>query len=156
MVQVGKKAPEFTLIDQDDSKVRLRDYKDRWVVLYFYPRDDTPGCTTEACEFTAGIKDFQKLDAVVIGCSPDSPATHRKFIKKHRLRVVLLSDPEHKVLEKYGAWGEKSMYGKKILGVIRSTVIVSPEGKVAAHWAKVKAKGHAEVVRQKLEELQEE
>ena len=153
MIEVGKKAPAFKLSDQNDQAVKRADLKGRWVVLYFYPKDDTPGCTTEACEFTAGIKGFEKLDAAVYGCSPDSPERHRKFIEKYKLKVSLLSDPGHEALESYGAWGEKNMYGRKMMGVIRSTVIVSPDGKIAHHWPKVKAAGHAAEVREKLAEL---
>jgi peroxiredoxin Q/BCP len=152
-IQVGKKAPELSLPDQDDQTVKLGDYKGKWVVLYFYPKDDTPGCTTEACDFTAGIKGFEKIDAVVLGCSPDSPERHRKFIAKYNLKVRLLSDPDHAVLEKYGAWGEKNMYGRITMGVIRSTVIIDPQGKVAHHWPKVRAEGHAAAVKEKLDEL---
>lgn len=150
---VGKKAPSFTLPDQNGHDVSLADLAGKWAVLYFYPKDDTPGCTTQACEFTAGIKAFEKLDAVVYGCSPDSPASHRKFIQKHALKVDLLSDEKKLVLGKYGAIGEKLMYGKKVTGVIRSTVIIDPEGRVAHHWATVKAAGHAEAVKQRLKEL---
>jgi peroxiredoxin Q/BCP len=150
---VGKKAPDFTLANQDDEKVKLSELGGGWVVLYFYPKDDTPGCTVEACDFTAGLKDFQKLDATVLGCSPDSTERHRKFIEKYKLKITLLSDPEHKVLEKYGAWGEKNMYGRVTMGVIRSTVIIDPAGKVARHWPKVKSAGHAEAVREALKEL---
>ncbi len=123
-------------------------------MLYFYPRDDTPGCTVEACEFTEGIRGFTKLDAEVLGCSPDTPEKHRKFIEKYKLKLTLLSDPEHEVMEAYGAWGDKVLYGRKFRGVIRSTAIVDPKGKIAHHWKKVKAKGHAESVRKKLTELQ--
>ena len=150
---VGNKAPAFTLPDQDEKPVKLSDYKGSWLVLYFYPNDDTPGCTTEACDFTNGLKDFEKLDAVVVGCSPNTPESHRKFIAKYKLEVRLLSNPSHEVMVAYGAWGEKVLYGKKSIGVIRSTVIVSPEGKVAHHYAHVKAAGHAEAVREKLEQL---
>jgi peroxiredoxin Q/BCP len=153
MIEVGQKAPEFTLEDQDGEKVRLADLKGRWTVLYFYPRDDTPGCTTEACEFTAGIRAFEDLEAAVLGCSPDTPESHRKFIEKHRLAVTLLSDPDHAVLESYGAWGEKKLYGEKSFGVIRSTVIIDPSGKVAARWTNVKAEGHADAVHKELETL---
>jgi peroxiredoxin Q/BCP len=152
-IETGRTAPKFELLDQDEAKVSLADFKGSWVVLYFYPRDDTPGCTTEACEFTEGIEAFRGLDAVVLGCSPDTPAKHRKFIEKYDLGVRLLSDPEHGVMEAYGAWGEKKMYGKTVTGVIRSTVLIDPQGKVAHHWPNVKAKGHAEKVREKLEEL---
>ena len=150
---VGKKAPAFSAPDQDGKTVKLDEYKGRWVVLYFYPNDDTPGCTTEACDFTNGLKDFEKLEASVIGCSPNSEESHRKFIAKYKLKVRLLSDPSHAVMEKYGAWGEKVLYGKKSIGVIRSTALIDPEGQVAHHWPRVKAAGHAEQVREKLKEL---
>jgi peroxiredoxin Q/BCP len=153
-LEIGQPAPTFELPDQDGVEVSLAALAGRWVVLYFYPKDDTPGCTTEACEFTEGIETFGQLDAVVFGCSPDSPERHGKFIAKHRLEVRLLSDPDHVVMGAFGAWGEKNMYGKVSEGVIRSTVIIDPEGRVAYHWKKVKAAGHAEKVREKLEELQ--
>ena len=152
-LQVGKAPPAFSLPDQDGKIVKPSEYKGRWLVLYFYPNDDTPGCTTEACDFTNGLKDFEKLDAAVVGCSPNSLESHKKFIAKYKLKVRLLSDPEHKAMAAYGAWGEKVLYGKKTIGVIRSTVIVGPDGKVAYHWAKVKAAGHADAVREKLKEL---
>ena len=150
---VGKKAPNFSLKNQDDQTVKLADLAGRWTVLYFYPKDDTPGCTIEACDFTDGLKDFENLEASVYGCSPDSTERHRKFIAKYKLKVSLLSDPEHQTIEKYGAWGEKNLYGKISMGVIRSTVIIDPQGRVAFHWPKVSAKGHAEAVREKLKEL---
>jgi peroxiredoxin Q/BCP len=153
-IEEGVKAPDFVLQDQDGQKLKLSDCAGSWVVLYFYPKDDTPGCTAEACEFTDGIKGFKGLNAVVLGCSPDSPEKHRKFIAKYNLAVRLLSDPTHEVMEAYGAWGEKNMYGKVTVGVIRSTVIIDPEGRIAHRWKRVKAKGHAEKVRQRLEELQ--
>jgi thioredoxin-dependent peroxiredoxin len=152
-IEVGKKAPNFSVKNQDDETVKLSDLEGRWVVLYFYPKDDTPGCTIEACDFTAGLKDFEGLEATVLGCSPDSPESHRKFIAKYKLKIQLLSDPDHTVLEKYGAWGEKNMYGKISMGVIRSTVIIDPTGKVARHWPKVRAEGHAAEVREALKEL---
>jgi len=151
---VGKKAPAFSAPDQDGKTVKLDEYKGRWLVLYFYPNDDTPGCTTEACDFTNGLKDFEKLEAAIVGCSPNSEESHRKFIAKYKLKVRLLSDPSHAVMEKYGAWGEKVLYGKKSIGVIRSTAIVDPSGKVAHHWPRVKAAGQADQVREKLKELQ--
>jgi peroxiredoxin Q/BCP len=154
MIEAGKKAPAFTLADQDGTKQKLADLQGQWLVIYFYPKDDTPGCTIQACEFTAGIKKFEKIDATVYGCSPDSPESHQKFIAKHKLKVGLLSDPTHKTMEKYGAWGEKNMYGKITEGVIRSTVIIDPTGKIAHHWKRVKSKGHAEHVRARLVELQ--
>jgi peroxiredoxin Q/BCP len=154
MLEVGKKAPAFRLLDANEKPVALSDFAGRWLVLYFYPKDDTPGCTTEACEFTAGIRDFAGLDAAVVGVSPDSPASHAKFAKKHALKVALLSDPEKKTLAAYDAYGEKTMYGKKVTGVLRSTVIVDPAGKVAHRWKSVKAAGHAKAVAEKLRELQ--
>ena len=153
MLELKKRAPAFQLKNQDDESVSLSKLKGKWVVLYFYPRDDTPGCTIEACEFTEGIKAFEKLDAVVLGCSPDSPEKHRKFIAKHKLELALLSDPDHAAMEAYGAWGEKTLYGKKSLGVLRSTVLIDPAGKVAHHWPRVSAKGHAAEVAAKLKEL---
>ena len=152
-LKVGSAPPPFSLPDQDGTTVKPSEYKGKWLVLYFYPNDDTPGCTTEACDFTSGLKDFEKLDAAVVGCSPNSLESHKKFIAKYKLKVRLLSDPEHKAMTAYGAWGEKVLYGKKTIGVIRSTVIVGPDGKVAHHWARVKAKGHADAVREKLKEL---
>lgn len=151
----GKKAPRFALKNQDDKTVKLSDLEGRWVVLYFYPKDDTPGCTVEACDFTAGLKGFERLDATVLGCSPDSTERHRKFIEKHKLKIQLLSDPDHKTMLDYGAWGEKNNYGKVYEGVLRSTVLIDPRGKVAHHWPKVRAEGHAEAVRKKLEELRQ-
>ncbi len=152
--EVGASAPAFRLQDQAGAWHELNDYRGKWLVLYFYPKDDTPGCTTEACEFTAGIAAFSGLDAVVLGCSADSPESHRKFIAKHGLEVRLLSDSDHAVMRAYGAWGEKSTYGRTSMGVIRSTVLIDPRGKVAFHWANVKAAGHADAVRTKLAELQ--
>ena len=153
-IEVGHKAPAFKLQDQDGTTVSLSDLKGQWVVLYFYPKDDTPGCTTEACEFTDGLAEFEGLDAVVIGCSPDSPEKHREFITKYDLGVRLVSDPVHKVMEAYGAWGEKNMYGRVTVGVIRSTVIIDAEGRIAHQWKRVKSKGHAEKVRERLQMLQ--
>ncbi len=152
-VASGKKAPAFALPNQDDEMVKLSDYTGQWVVLYFYPKDNTPGCTTEACDFTDSLKDFEKLNAVVLGVSPDSTESHRKFIDKQNLKITLLSDPNKKVLEKYGAWGTKKMYGKETKGVIRSTFLIDPKGKVAHQWSNVRAKGHVDKVHEKLAEL---
>jgi peroxiredoxin Q/BCP len=152
-IETGRKAPAFTLTDDTGKRVSLADLAGRWVVLYFYPKDDTPGCTVEACEFTASIAQFGKLDAAVYGVSPDTEESHAKFRRKHALKVGLLADPGRKMLAAYGAWGMKSLYGRKFEGVIRSTVIVGPDGKVAHRWKSVRAKGHAEHVRAKLAEL---
>jgi peroxiredoxin Q/BCP len=155
-LEVGKKAPAFTLPDETGAKVKLSDLAGQWVVLYFYPKNDTPGCTVEACDFTSGLAGFEKLDAVVLGCSADSAESHRKFIAKFKLKIKLLSDSDHAIMEKYGAWGEKNNYGKKSMGIIRSTALIDPEGKLAYHWPTVKAAGHADKVREKLAELRAE
>jgi peroxiredoxin Q/BCP len=154
-MQTATKAPAFTLTSAAGEKVSLKDQAGRWVVLYFYPKADTPGCTTEACEFTDSIADFRDMQAMVIGVSPDKPEALAKFAEKHHLDVLLLSDPQHKVMSRYGAWGEKKMYGKTVEGVIRSTVLIDPKGKVAHHWPNVKAKGHAAKVKARLAELRE-
>lgn len=153
VVEVGNKAPAFTLPDQNDKITALKDFAGQWVVLYFYPKDDTPGCTTEACEFTHSLEQFEALKATVLGVSPDSPEKHRAFIAKYNLTVTLLSDMDKKVMVKYGAFGTKTMYGKEVEGVIRSTCLIDPHGKVAHVWSNVKAQGHAEKVREKLAEL---
>ncbi len=153
-MELGQKAPELGLENQDRKEVRLEDLLGQWVVLYFYPKDNTPGCTTEACEFTDRLGDFEKLNARVVGVSPDLPESHRKFREKHGLKLDLLSDPGHEVMEEYGAWGQKLMYGRKATGVIRSTVVLDPKGMVRWHWARVRVAGHAEQVRKKLAELQ--
>ncbi len=151
--EIGKKAPAFTLPDQNGENVALKDLTGKWVVFYSYPKDDTPGCTVEATEFTGLIASFRKLDAEVLGVSPDDAASHTKFCTKHSLKVTLLSDPSHKVLEKYGFWGTKKLYGKESVGVIRRTVIIDPAGKVAHVWRSVKTAGHAAKVLEKIEEL---
>lgn len=153
MLATGGPAPSFTLPDQDGSPVGLTGLRGRWVVLYFYPRDDTPGCTVEACEFTARLPDFRALDAVVLGCSADSASAHTKFIAKHRLGITLLTDADRSVMKRYGAFGKKVLYGKQTEGVIRSTVLIAPDGRVAHHWKTVRAAGHADQVRDKLAEL---
>ena len=150
-IQEGKAAPAFTLPDQSGKNVSLKDFAGKNVILYFYPKDDTPGCTKEACGFRDGWKDLQKLGAVVLGVSADDAASHQKFISKYKLPFTLLSDADRKVMEKYGAWGEKIMYGKKTVGVIRSTVWIGPDGKVKKHWARVpKAEAHPEKVLEAL------
>ncbi|HEX5053860.1 MAG TPA: peroxiredoxin [Planctomycetota bacterium] len=154
MLHVGDLAPSFTLPDQDAVPVNLSDLRGRWVVLYFYPRDDTPGCTVEACEFTAALEHLRGLQAEVLGCSADSAAAHTKFIAKHALGIRLLTDADRSVMQSYGAYGKKMLYGKPVVGVIRSTVLIAPDGRVAHHWASVKAAGHAEQVHRKLVELQ--
>jgi thioredoxin-dependent peroxiredoxin len=136
-VKEGKKAPAFTLSDAQGRSVSLDDFAGRNVVLYFYPKDDTPGCTKEACGFRDHWKDIQKSGTVVLGVSADSGESHRKFATKYKLPFALLSDPDRKVMKTYGAYGEKMMYGKKTTGTIRSTVWIGPDGIVRKHWARV-------------------
>ena len=152
-IEVGRRAPGFSLKNHAGERVGPEKWAGKWLVLYFYPRDDTPGCTVEACEFTSASKEFEKLGAVVVGVSPDSPESHAAFREKHGLRVHLLSDPERKTLAAFGAWGMKNMYGKKVEGVIRSTVLIDPAGNVAHHWKAVRAEGHAKHVAAKIAEL---
>jgi peroxiredoxin Q/BCP len=142
----GAKAPAFTLADQDGNKVSLRDFAGKPVVVYFYPADDTPGCTKEACQFNDNLRAFSRAGVAVLGVSPDGAAKHTAFRQKYGLRFPLLTDADHAVMERYGAWGEKTLYGKKSVGVIRSTFLVGPDGKVERAWYHVKADGHAEKV----------
>jgi peroxiredoxin Q/BCP len=143
VIEEGKAAPAFTLTDGAGNKVSLKDFKGKDVVVYFYPKDDTPGCTKEACGFRDLWGEIQERGAVVLGVSPDPGAAHQKFAAKYGLPFPLLSDPEREVMERYGAWGEKTMYGKKAMGVIRSTVWIGPDGKVKRHWKRVaKAEAH--------------
>ena len=143
MIEEGKAAPLFTLTDQNGEKVALKNLRGRNVIVYFYPKDDTPGCTKEACGFRDLHSDFEAADTVILGISPDGAESHQSFIDKFDLPFTLLSDPDRKVMEKYGAYGEKVMYGKKTMGVIRSTVLVGPTGKVLRHWKRVsKAADH--------------
>jgi peroxiredoxin Q/BCP len=143
----GKTAPAFTLADGKGNKVALRSFAGKNVIVYFYPADDTPGCTKEACGFRDAWRDLKKAGAVVLGVSPDSSLSHRQFASKYELPFTLLSDPNHTVMAKYGAWGEKMLYGKKVIGVIRSTVWIGPDGKMKKHWARVPdAAKHPDVV----------
>ena len=142
-IEEGKAAPAFTLQDAAGNKVALKNLRGHNVIVYFYPRDNTPGCTKEACGFRDRWQDIQKQDAIVLGISPDSAASHQKFTAQYQLPFTLLCDPDKKVMEKYGAWGEKMMYGKKTVGVIRSTVWIGPNGKLKKHWKRVaKAADH--------------
>jgi len=147
---LGKKAPDFTLESSSGSMLKLSSLKGSIVVLYFYPKDDTSGCTLEAKEFRDAEEKFNKAGAVVLGVSPDSVASHCKFISKHGLNFQLLADPEHAVAEKYGVWAEKSMYGKKYMGILRTTFLIGMDGKICHVWSKVKPQGHAEEVLQAI------
>ncbi|MBU7031394.1 MAG: thioredoxin-dependent thiol peroxidase [Theionarchaea archaeon] len=154
MLQIGKKAPDFCLPDKNEDMICLKDYEGRWVVLYFYPKDNTKGCTLEAMDFNKALSDFQKLNAVVVGISPDSPRSHTKFADDHDLEVILLSDPDHAVLEKYGVWQLKKMYGREYEGVVRSTFLIDPQGDIAYNWKKVRVPNHVNTVTETLKELQ--
>jgi thioredoxin-dependent peroxiredoxin len=152
-LEAGERAPAFTLPDQDGKAVALADFAGAPVVVYFYPADDTPGCTKEACQFNENLSAFERSGATVVGISPDGAAKHVKFREKYGLTFPLLSDPGHEVMAAYGAWGEKTMYGKKTVGTIRSTFLVNADGTVGRAWYGVKADGHAAKV---LEELRRE
>jgi len=154
-LKIGDKAPEFCLLDADENKVCLKDFKGKWIVLYFYPKDNTSGCTKEAVGFTEKKEEFEKLGAIILGVSPDSPKSHRNFREKKGLNIKLLSDQEHKVLESYNAWQLKKMYGREYMGVVRSTFLIDPEGKIVYIWPKVKVTGHVEDVLEKLKEIKE-
>lgn len=145
-LETGDLAPDFALLDENGDTVRLADFAGRRVVVYFYPADDTPGCTKEACQFTERTDSFRAAGADIVGISPDGADTHRRFREKYGLKVRLLSDPSHAVMESYGAWGEKTLYGRKSVGVIRSTVLIGPDGRVERAWYHVRADGHAEKV----------
>ena len=152
-IEEGTKAPDFTLPAHDGTKVKLSSLKGSAVVLYFYPKDDTPGCTKEACGFRDASAKLARLGAVVIGVSPDGPDSHDRFRTKYKLPFMLLADVDHKVAEKYGAWREKNMYGKKTMGIARSTFLITPSGRVAKVFKAVRADGHAEQVLDALGEL---
>lgn len=137
-----KEAPNFTLRNEQGEDVSLSDYRGKYVVLYFYPKDATPGCTTEACDFRDAYEDFSALNAVILGVSPDDEKKHTKFIDKHGLPFSLLVDSEHTVAEQYGVWVLKKMYGREYMGIERSTFLIDEEGKVIGEWRKVKVKGH--------------
>jgi thioredoxin-dependent peroxiredoxin len=145
-LDTGDRAPAFTLPDATGAKVSLKDYAGRKVVVYFYPADDTPGCTKEACQFNDNLRGFNRAEVAVVGISPDGAEKHQRFATKYKLKFPLLSDPSHAVMEKFGAYGEKTLYGKKTVGVIRSTFLIDEKGKVARAWYSVKADGHADKV----------
>ena len=152
-IDVGRTAPAFSLKSQTGKTHRLSDYRGKWVVLYFYPKDNTSGCTSQACQFRDELSRFTRSGAVVIGVSPDGQASHQGFADKFKLRFDLLADEDKRVLEKYGVWRQKSMYGRKYMGVVRTTYLIDPKGKVAFRWDKVKVPGHAEDVMEKIKAL---
>ena len=146
MLKTGSKAPDFKLKNSKGNTVSLSNFKGKQIAVYFYPKDDTPGCTIEAKEFTELLPKFKNKNAVVIGISKDSIESHDKFICKYNLKLTLLSDPEHKVIEAYGAWQQKKNYGKRYMGIVRITYLIDESGKVKKVWEKVKAMGHAKEV----------
>lgn len=154
MIEVGTKAPDFCLPNQDDVEICLRDLRGKWIVLYFYPKDSTPGCTTEACEFSEAMPEFGDMDAIILGVSADSTQRHRNFIEKQDLSITLLSDESTDMMQSYGVWQLKKNYGREYMGIVRSTYIIDPHGVVQAGWEKVRVKGHVEAVREKLAQLQ--
>ncbi len=153
MVKVGKKAPAFTLPDSNGKKRSLKEFLGKKIILYFYPKDNTPGCTTEACDFRDSFSRFKNDDVVVLGMSPDSPQSHTKFVEKFELPFILLSDEKKEILQKYNVWKEKSMYGRKYMGVERTTIIIDEKGIVRKIYPKVKVKGHVEKVYKDLKEI---
>ncbi len=146
LLAVGDKAPAFKTTDQDGNPVSLGDFKGQKVVLYFYPKDDTPGCTKEACSFRDGWSQFRRRKIVVLGVSADDVKSHKKFAEKFSLPFTLLADTDKKILDAYGVWGEKSMYGRKYMGIHRVTYLIDEKGRIAAVWPKVKPDGHAEEI----------
>ena len=142
----GRPAPDFSLPEMNGKEVSLGNFKGRWVVLYFYPKDDTPGCTIEAIDFSALQKQFSKEGAVILGISPDPTKSHCSFTQKHDLSIILLSDPEKEVLQKYNAWGKKKFMGREYMGVLRTTLLIDPKGTIRQVWENVKVKGHAQEV----------
>src|SRR5215470_7543627 len=144
IVEPGRKAPAFALVDQDGRTHRLKDYAGRPLVLYFYPKDDTPGCTREACAFRDALPDFKKGHAAILGVSILDAASKARFARKHKLNFPLLADPDHEVAEKYGVWKKKSMYGKSFMGLARTTFLIGPDGVVKRRWDNVKVDGHAD------------
>ena len=153
MLEAGNKAPDFCLPNQDSEEICIRDFQGSWVVLYFYPKDSTPGCTTEALDFTALKSEFEKLGAAIFGISPDSIKRHCNFIAKKELTITLISDEDKEVAKAYGVWQLKKLYGKEYMGIVRSTFLINPDGEIAHIWPKVKVKGHAQEVLEKLKEL---
>ena len=153
MLKEGSKAPAFSLVSDTDVKVSLKDFKGQTVIVYFYPKDLTPGCTQQACEFRDSAKALGKLDVVVLGISRDPVGTHRKFKEKFKLPFALLSDEEGKACAAYGVWQEKSLYGRKFMGIVRTTFVIGPDGRIARIFPKVKVKGHVAQVLEAVQSL---
>jgi len=153
-MEINDKAPDFNSVDQNGEKIALKDYKGNWVVLYFYPRADTPGCTIEACSFRDSFQRVEKIGAVVLGVSPDTAKDQKKFVDKFDLPFTLVADADKKICNAYSVMQEKNMYGKKVMGVARTTFIIGPDGKIKHIFEKVKPEGHAEQVLEWLKEAQ--
>lgn len=145
-LDVDQPAPDFEAASSNGRPVRLRELRGKWVVLYFYPKDDTPGCTREACGFRDSFRRFEAVNATILGCSPDDQKAHDRFISKYDLPFTLLSDPDRAIAQAYGVWKEKTMYGKKIMGIERSTFLINPEGNIHRIWRRVKVDGHVDEV----------
>ena len=152
-LSTGDPAPNFCLPNQDEKSVSLGDFTGQWLILYFYPKDDTPGCTVEACEFSEALKDFMHAEAKVLGVSADDPASHREFMVKYKLTIDLISNVNMEMIKAYGVWGEKVRDGVSKMGIIRQTFLIDPQGKIAYHWPNVTPQGHAREVEDKLKEL---
>ncbi len=152
MIDIGQKAIDFCLPNEEEKEYCLKDFQGKWLVLYFYPKDNTSGCTKEAVGFSEKIEEFKRLNCEIVGISPDTPKRHKNFIEKYDLKIKLLSDTEHKVLETYGAWGKKKMYGREYFGVIRTTYLINEKGIVVKTWEKVNVKGHIDDVLNTLKE----
>ncbi len=150
MIEIETKAPDFCLPNQNSEKICLKDFRDSWLVLYFYPKDNTPGCTTEALDFSSKIDEFSKLNTNIVGVSPDSPKRHQNFIAKKGLKITLLSDENRDVCKLYGVWQLKKSYGREYMGVVRSTFLINPEGIIVYKWEKVRVKGHVDTVLRSL------
>lgn len=153
ILKLGQAAPAFSLLSQDNEKISLKDFKGKAVILYFYPKDDTPGCTQETCDFQDNFKQFSKLNAIVLGLSKDSTESHKKFRKKYGIKFTLLSDEKLSVIKKYGVWKEKSLYGRKYMGIERTTFLIDQKGKIAKIYPKVKVTGHVAEVMRDLESI---
>jgi thioredoxin-dependent peroxiredoxin len=152
-MNLDRVAPDFSASDRQGTSFSLADFSGRWLVLYFYPKDNTPGCTTEAIEFTAKLAEFKALGAQIIGISPDSISSHGKFIDKHNLGILLLSDPDHQIAEAYGVWQLKKFMGKEFMGVVRSTFLITPDRQIAKSWSNVRVKNHVDTVLAELTSL---
>ena len=150
----GTLAPGFCLPDKNNTEICLNMFNGKWVILYFYPKDNTPGCTTEAKDFNEELEEFSQLNAKVIGISADSCTSHAKFAEKHDLEIILLSDESHTVIEKYGVWQPKKIFGREILGIVRTTYLIDPDGIIREVWPRVRVAGHVVAVKKRLEELQ--